>query len=93
MLRARTLYNELLQRHAPTTDYKQPVSLIVSADYYASTPKMGVDGWASGVLDVHLVAGDLDSYLGIHVETTAEQVRDWLQATNEQMRPMNGAAR
>lgn len=81
IVRARVGYHDMLLQHVPTTSYKQPITLIVSEDYHARTPAMGVDKWAEGTLDVHPVAGDLDSYLGSHVETTTRHVRGYLQLT------------
>lgn len=79
IVRARVGYHAMLLQHVPTTSYGQPITLIVSEDYHARTPAMGVDKWAEGTLDVHPVAGDLDSYLGSHVETTTRHVRGYLQ--------------
>ncbi len=90
ILRARVMYNEMLQDHVPEAAYERPVMLIVSEDHYARTPAMGLEPWASGGLEIYPVQGDLDSYLGAHVQTTAQQVRDCLQAASARIDEAGG---
>ncbi|MCP5098253.1 MAG: AMP-binding protein [Chloroflexi bacterium] len=76
-------YNELLQSYVPAHPYKQPIMLIVSEDYDAHSPNMGVEKWAGGGFAVYPVTGDLYSYLGAHAQTTAQQVQHCLQLADE----------
>lgn len=92
ILRVRVGYNEMLQQHVPSTPYHQPITLIVSDDFHAQTPTMGIERWARGGLTVHAVPGDFESYLGAHVETTARRVRSCLAATREPQPQSDGAA-
>ncbi|MEC4894499.1 MAG: AMP-binding protein [Oscillatoria sp. PMC 1051.18] len=78
ILRARSRYNQLLQDRVPTMRYKQSVSLIVSEDYYAQTPTMGVTQWIDNEVKIYPTQGNYNSYLGIHLETTAQQIRHLL---------------
>lgn len=67
-------YNHILRSYTPSEAYTGAMTLLVSADYYQSTPTMGSTGLATGGIEIYPLPGDLYSYLGQHVQTTAREV-------------------
>lgn len=89
--RVRKQYNRILQQYKPDREhannrnhlYEGAVRLLVSDDYYKQTPTMGLDQWTFTDLQIYPVPGDLHSYLGEHVATTAEQTEHCLQGVDK----------
>ena len=68
-------YQKALRKYRPRP-FSGPVSLILSEDRSQSNPTLGWDRFVSKQnLNIHTVPGDWLTYLGEHVETTAEQLK------------------
>ncbi len=76
--RVRQNYYEVLERYRPPT-YLGKITLLVSEDHYQQDPTRGWNHIAAGGLEIHKLPGDHDSYLGEHVQTTAEELKACLE--------------
>jgi thioesterase domain-containing protein len=79
VIHARHRYRLTLRRHRPQP-YAGPIELLVNEQYHQrDDPSLGWDTLGSGVVHIHKVPGDHDSYLRELVQVTAEELRACLE--------------
>jgi hypothetical protein len=79
VIHARHRYRLALRRHRPQP-YAGPIELLVNEQYHQrDDPSLGWDTLGSGVVHIHKLPGDHDSYLRELVHVTAEELRACLE--------------
>jgi amino acid adenylation domain-containing protein len=79
VIHARHRYRLTLRQHRPQP-YAGPIELLVNEQYHQrDDPSLGWDTLGSGVVHIHKVPGDHDSYLRELVQVTAEELRACLE--------------
>jgi amino acid adenylation domain-containing protein len=81
----RQQYRKIVRGYRPTESYAGEISLLVSADHHRRDPSLGWDSLPIGNLLIHKLDGDHDSYIGEHVQKTANKLSECLLAAHQEM--------